>query len=102
MDTHSDVRPAKRKATTEHIRNEELHFRVHITDSLADIKETLRQMTEAMASLGARTSKLEEEAGKVRAKKGVKTLGKSRATSSGEPQGSTLAESADLSYDGCE
>ncbi|KAL1443882.1 hypothetical protein MTO96_045779, partial [Rhipicephalus appendiculatus] len=73
MDTHSDVRPAKRKATTEHIRND-LDFRVHITDSLADIKETLRQMTEAMASLGARTSKLEEEVGKLRAKKGVKTL----------------------------
>ncbi|KAL3222876.1 hypothetical protein MRX96_028308 [Rhipicephalus microplus] len=83
MDTHSEVRPAKRKATTEHMRNEELDFQVQTTDSLAEIKETLKQMTEAMASLGARTSKLEEELCKPSAKKGVKSLVKSRATSLG-------------------
>ncbi|KAL3246964.1 hypothetical protein MRX96_057318 [Rhipicephalus microplus] len=83
MDTHSEVRTAERKATTEHMRNEELDFKVQTTSSLAEIKETLKQMTVAMASLGARTSKLEEELSKLRAKKGVKLLVKSRATSLG-------------------
>lgn len=41
MDTHSEVRPAKRRANTEHIRNEELDFQVQTTDSLAEIKGTL-------------------------------------------------------------
>lgn len=102
MDTHSEVRPSKRKATTEHVRNEELDFRVQITDSLADIKETLRQMAEAMASLTARTSKLEEEVGKLRAKKRIKSLVKRKAASSGEPDGSTRAELVDISNDGYE
>ncbi|KAH7953430.1 hypothetical protein HPB49_008114 [Dermacentor silvarum] len=91
MDTHSEVRPSKRKATTDHVRNEELDFRVQITDSLADIKETLRQMAEAMASLTARTSKLEEEVGKLRAKKRIKSLVKRKAASSGEPDATALA-----------
>lgn len=102
MDTHSEVRPAKRKATTEHVRNEELDFRVQITDSLTDIKDTLRQMAEAMASLTARTSKLEEEVGKLRAKKRIKTLVKTKAASSEEPDGSPRAELVDISNDGCE
>ncbi|KAH8028421.1 hypothetical protein HPB51_016588 [Rhipicephalus microplus] len=102
MDTHSEVRTAERKATTEHMRNEELDFKVQTTSSLAEIKETLKQMTVAMASLGARTSKLEEELSKLRAKKGVKLLVKSRATSLGVTYGSTQAESAHITNDSCE
>ncbi|KAH6924852.1 hypothetical protein HPB50_025729 [Hyalomma asiaticum] len=102
MDTHSEVRPAKRKAPSEQIRNEELDFQMQITDSIAEIKETLKHMAEAMASFSARTSQLEEEVGKLRTKKGVKTLLKNRATSSGEPHGSTQDELANISNDGCE
>lgn len=102
MDTHSEVRPAKRKAPSEQIRNEELDFQMQITDSIAEIKETVKHMAEAMASFSARTSKLEEEVGKLRTKKGVKTLLKNRATSSGEPHGSTQDELANISNDGCE
>ncbi|KAH8021782.1 hypothetical protein HPB51_016861 [Rhipicephalus microplus] len=102
MDTHSEVRLAKRKATTEHMRNEKLDFQVQIPDSSAEIKETLKQMTESMASLGAGTSKLEEELSKLRAKKGVKSPVKSRATSLGATYGSSQAGSADTTNDGCE
>ncbi|KAH8008729.1 hypothetical protein HPB51_003376 [Rhipicephalus microplus] len=102
MDTHSEVRPAKRKATNEHMRNEELDFQVQTTDSLAEIKKTFKQMTEAMTSLGARTSKLEEELRKLIAKKGLKSLVKSRATSLGATYGSTQAGPADITNDGCE
>ncbi|KAH6921721.1 hypothetical protein HPB50_004363 [Hyalomma asiaticum] len=102
MDTHSEVRLAKRKAPSEQIRNEELDFQMQITDSIAEIKETLKHMAEAMASFSARTSKLEEEVGKLRTKKGVKTPLKNRATSSGEPHGSTQDELTNISNDGCE
>ncbi|KAH6924354.1 hypothetical protein HPB50_016228 [Hyalomma asiaticum] len=62
MDTHSEVRPARRKAPGEQIRNEELDFQMQVRDSIAEInKETLKHMAEAMASFSARTSQLEEE-----------------------------------------
>ncbi|KAH6936080.1 hypothetical protein HPB50_013092 [Hyalomma asiaticum] len=102
MDTHSEVRPAKRKGPSEQVRNEELDFQMQIADSTAEIKEPLKHMAEAMASFSARTSKLEEDVGKLRTKKGVKTLLKSRATSSGEPHYSTQDGLANISNDGCE
>ncbi|KAH6947951.1 hypothetical protein HPB50_022134 [Hyalomma asiaticum] len=40
MDTHSEVRPAKRKAPSEQIRKAELDFQTQIADSIAEIKKT--------------------------------------------------------------
>ncbi|KAH7953009.1 hypothetical protein HPB49_003449 [Dermacentor silvarum] len=100
MDAQSDTRATKKRALDTQARSEEADFCTQFKDSLAEVKDVLKQLTKAVASVNTRMAKLKKDVVKIQtdnAKPHIRRLVKSKAASMATPGNkSQLKNSANM------